>query len=126
MVCILAFIIFSALGIFSAKYKALAKESFGCVFKRLTFKPCDTGFDRRIKAKITGRFMVKYPHFAKIIYMYFEAISWIIIAIMLASFIIASTSVYNLIKHGTCSPSNPAGCALTTTPGSTKIKQTTH
>jgi hypothetical protein len=101
------------MGIFSAKYRALAKESFGCVFKRLTFKPCDTGFDRKIKAKLTGRFMDKYPRFAKFLYLYFEALSWIFIAIMIASFIISAKSIYNLAVYGTCTPQNPAGCIFT-------------
>ena len=112
MVCIISFVIFSILGIFSAKYRALAKESFSCVFKRLMFKPCDTGFDRKIKAKLTGKLMDKHPRLAKLLYLNFEALSWIFIALMLASFIISAQSIYNLVKYKTCSPANPEACLL--------------
>ena len=113
MICIASFIVFCFLGIFSAKYRVLAKESLSCVFKRLTFKPCDTGLDRKIKARLTGKFMDKYPRFAKFLYLYFEALSWIFIALMLASFIISAKSVYNLVVHGTCNPQDPASCVFT-------------
>ena len=53
MACLIALIIFGIMGIFSASHRALAKEAFICVFKRVTFRPCDTGFKEKIKGKIS-------------------------------------------------------------------------
>ena len=51
MACLIALIIFGIMGIFSASHRALAKEAFICVFKRVTFRPCDTGFKEKIKLR---------------------------------------------------------------------------
>jgi hypothetical protein len=54
MFCIVAFAVLSILGIFSATNRALAKEALDCVLRRVTLRPCNTGFDEKIKAKILG------------------------------------------------------------------------
>ena len=51
MFCIVAFVVLSILGIFSAANRRLAKEALDCVFRRITFRPCNTGFDEKMKAK---------------------------------------------------------------------------
>ena len=54
MFCIVAFIVLSILGIFSATNRALAREAMDCVFRRVTLRPCNTGFDEKMKARILG------------------------------------------------------------------------
>jgi hypothetical protein len=62
MPCIIALIVFSIMGIFSASHRALAKEAFSCVFKRITFRPCDTGFQEKIKGKILSKLIIGASH----------------------------------------------------------------
>ncbi len=52
MPCVVALVVLSIMGIFSASNRALAKEAFDCVFRRITLRPCPTGFDEKIKARV--------------------------------------------------------------------------
>lgn len=65
VLCIIGIVLFSILGIFSAKYRELAKESFRCVFKMATFRPCDSTLDQKLKSKITTKLMKASPSLAK-------------------------------------------------------------
>ena len=59
MFCIVAFIVLSIISIFSVSHRALAKEAFDCVFRRVTLRPCNTGFQEKMKAQITGKLLMK-------------------------------------------------------------------
>src|SRR3990167_5657795 len=72
MICILALIVFGILGIFSVKYRIIAKEAFDCVFRRITFRKCTSGLDIRLKAQITGNLMKKAPNIATKVYKNFK------------------------------------------------------
>lgn len=102
MICILALVVFSVLGIFSVSYRQLAKEAFDCVFKKLTFRKCTTGLDIKVKSQITGLFMRKSPKAAKFIYKYFEVISWIFVIILIVSLFFSAQGVYNYAVYGNC------------------------
>ena len=65
--CIVALIVFGIMGIFSATHRQLAKEALDCVIKTAVLKPCDTGFDDKMKAKITGKVAKKSPKTGKLI-----------------------------------------------------------
>lgn len=109
MPCILAFIVLSILGLFSATHRALAREAFDCVFRRITLKPCDTGFDTKIKAQILGRAIKYSPRLAKLINRYFEALAWIfMIALTISSFYF-SYGLFNFYRYGSCNGLNQAG-----------------
>ncbi len=54
MFCIVAFVVLSILGIFSASNRVLAREALDCVLRRVTLRPCNTGFDEKMKAKLLG------------------------------------------------------------------------
>ena len=55
MICFVALAVFAVMGLFSAKYRPYAKEAFDCVFRRLTLRKCESGLDKRIKSKLTGK-----------------------------------------------------------------------
>jgi len=112
MFCLIALIVFSILGIFSATHRKLAKEAFDCVFRRLTLRPCNTGFDQKIKGKIIGKLMNKLPRLAKGINRYWEAISWVLVILFFSSLFVSSRSIYNLVKYDTCNPEDPQSCVL--------------
>ena len=102
MICIIALVVFSVLGIFSAKYRTIAKEAFDCVFKRLTLRKCTTGLDKRLKSQITGKVMRKHPRFGAAVYKNFELISWVFTIAMILSLGYSAYSIGNLFVYGNC------------------------
>lgn len=114
MFCLIALIVFSILGIFSVTHRQLAKEAFDCVFRRITLRPCNTGFDQKIKGKIVGRFLNKFPKLAKSINRFWEPIAWLLVIVFFASMFLSGQAVYNLVQYKTCDPVNPQNCILST------------
>ena len=99
-------IVFGILGIFSAKYRVIAKEAFNCVFKKITFRKCDTGLDIRLKSEITGK-LLKFNHrLGKIVYKYFEVFSWIFLILTLATIFFLVKGVYFYALYGNCNGPN--------------------
>ncbi|NYZ75953.1 thioredoxin family protein [Candidatus Micrarchaeota archaeon] len=104
ILCLVAMVVFGILGIFSAKYRAWAKEAFGCVFKTIQLKSCDTKLDQRVKSKLIAKLMKYSPWLAKLVYKNFEILSWVFTIIFFASMAYSLYSVYSLIAYGSCSP----------------------
>jgi hypothetical protein len=103
VICIVALVVFSIMGIFSIGYRKLAKEAFDCTFRMITFRPCRSTLDERIRARLTSKLM-KTPPLAKFIYKNFKTLSWMFVIIFFASLGYSSHGIYNLIVHGTCTP----------------------
>lgn len=118
MLCVIAFFVFSILGIFSVKYRQLAKEAFVCVFKRMTLRKCDTGFEEKIKAQITGRLLQKSIRLAAIVEKLYEPIAWLFVISFFVSLFFLGQGIYYYLKYGTCNPQNPTSCPInrSTTP----------
>src|SRR3989344_749356 len=113
MPCILALIIFSVLGIFSASHRALAKEAFDCVFRRITFRPCNTGFAEKIKGKILSKLVVRSSFLAKMVNKHYEILSWVFFILMVGSTVYVFNGVYNFYVFGSCNGLNESGfCAF--------------
>jgi protein-disulfide isomerase len=102
MICIIALVVFGILGIFSARYRTIAREAFDCVFRRITLRKCTTGLDKRLKSQITGRLMRKRPGLGKAVYRHFEAISWVFTIALILSLGYSAYSVANLFIYGNC------------------------
>jgi hypothetical protein len=101
VVCIIALAVFGVMGIFSAKYRRMAKEAFRCVFRMVQLKPCDTGFDQKIKSGVTSKLM-RFPSAAKFVYNNFNLISWIFVATFFVSIAGIFYGLYNYIIFGNC------------------------
>lgn len=112
MICLIALVVFAVLGIFSAKYRTVAKEAFDCVFRRITLRKCTTGLDKRLKSKITGKLMLKHPGFARNVYKHFEMISWVFTIVLIVSFSYSVYSVANLFIYGNCNGPIPDAFCL--------------
>lgn len=113
MPCIVALIIFAILGIFSASQRALAKEALDCVFRRVTFRPCNTGFQEKIKGKLLAKLLKHSTFFAKILNKYYELFSWILFLLMIGSTIWVFRGVYNFYVFGSCNGLNSSSfCAF--------------
>jgi len=113
MPCIVALIIFGILGIFSASQRALAKEAFDCVFRRITFRPCNTGFQEKVKGKLLAKVLKRSTFLAKVLNKYYEIFSWIFFILMVGSTIWVARGVYNFYVYGSCNGLNQSGfCAF--------------
>ncbi|NTV22989.1 MAG: DsbA family protein [Nanoarchaeota archaeon] len=110
MICIIALIIFSIMSIFSVRYRALAKEAFDCVFRRMTFRPCTSGLDRRLKTSILGKVSRKHLGMAKFVARHFEAISWFFTILMFVSLFFTAQGIYNYVVYGNCNGEQGGFC----------------
>jgi hypothetical protein len=113
MPCIIALIVFGILGIFSASHRALAKEALDCVFKRVTFRPCNTGFQDKIKGRILSRVISRSTFWARMVNKHYEILSWIFFFLMITSTFWVLDGVYKFYVYGSCSGLNQSGfCAF--------------
>ncbi|HMN19201.1 MAG TPA: thioredoxin domain-containing protein [Candidatus Moranbacteria bacterium] len=122
MICIISFIMLSILGIFSASHRALAREAFDCVLRRITFRPCNATFKDKMKGKIVGKLMKRSVFAAKLFNKYLEAFSWIFFILMVASTFWAIKGAYNFYQYGSCNGLNQSGfCVFDPTGENNKI-----
>ena len=113
MPCIVALIVFGIMGIFSASQRALAKEALTCVFKRVTFRACNTGFAEKVKGKLLAKVLKRSTFMAKILNKYYEVFSWIFFVLMVGSTFWVFLGVYNFYVYGSCNGLNAGGfCAF--------------
>ncbi len=110
--CIVALVILGFLGIFSAKYRAWAREAFDCVARRVTLRPCRTGFNEKVKATVTSSLMKRSPRVARFTHRHFEVISWLFSVSMILSMGYTAYGLYNLATVGTCDPAHPEQCVF--------------
>ncbi|MFH1649342.1 MAG: DsbA family protein [Candidatus Woesearchaeota archaeon] len=111
MICIAALIVFGILGLFSAKYRKIAKEALDCVFRRITLRPCTTGLDKRLRAELSGKLMRKNSAAGRFVYKYFEVFSWLFLILFVASIVGIAVGGYNYAVYGDCNgPSGNGFC----------------
>ena len=112
MICVVAMVVFAMLGVFSAKYRSYAAEAFSCVFNRITLRPCETGFDQKMKMKVVTKTFKRSKRIGKFMYKHFEAISWVFTILLVLSLGYTLFSLYNLALFGSCDPIG-GSCVLT-------------
>ena len=112
VICIVAMVVFGILGIFSARYRRIAKEAFSCVSRMLTFRPCVTGFDDKVRSHLTDKIMKRSERAAGFFYRNFKAISIIFTLSFFLSAGYTGYTIYNLAVYGTCDPQNPQNCVF--------------
>ncbi len=100
--CIAGIIIFGILGIFSAKYRYYFREALHCMKRQALLRPCDTEFDNKMKAKITGNLMKVSPSLSRFVFRRFVLISWIFVIMLFASIAMTGAGVYNWWAYGNC------------------------
>ena len=113
VLCIIAFVVFLVMSIFSAKYRPLAKQGFECVFRTVTLRPCDTGLDDHIKAELVSGALKVSPALAKILNRYYLIFSWIFVLLTIGSLGYSAYSGYNFYRYGNCDgPAAVNACVL--------------
>lgn len=113
MPCLIALIVFGIMGIFSASHRALAKEAFDCIFRRVTFRPCNTGFQDKVKGKILSKIINRSTFLAKMVNKHYEILSWVFFILMVGSTLWVMRGGYNFYVYGSCNGLNEGGfCAF--------------
>ncbi len=113
MFCFASLLILGILSIFSARYRDPAKQALDCVFRRVTMRPCTTGFDIKVKSAILSKLLVRSPGFARFINKRFELLSWIFVLTFVASLIWSGRGIYLYWSTGNCNGLNQGGfCAF--------------
>jgi len=124
MFCILALIIFSILGVFSATHRVLARQALDCVFRRVTFRPCNTDFKKKMKNKILAKLLDRSDLAARIFNRHFELLSWIFFILMITSTVWVVRGGYNFYLYGSCNGLNQSGfCAFDPSGENNKVTQ---
>ncbi len=112
MFCIVAAVVLSVLGIFSAANRRLAKEALDCVFHRITFRPCTTGFDEKMKAKILGKMINRSERATRFLSKNFEILSWTFFVVLLAASIFMLRGLYLFYTTGSCNGVNSSAFCI--------------
>ena len=122
MACLIALIVFGIMGIFSASHRALAKEAFDCVFRKITLRPCNTGFKEKIKGKILSKIINRSVFLAKMLNKHYEILSWIFFILMVGSTAWVLRGGYNFYVYGSCNGLNQSGfCAFDPSGSNNKV-----
>jgi hypothetical protein len=112
VICIIALPVLAILGLFSLRYRILAREAFKCLGRTIILKPCDTGLDVRIKSKFTAKLMW-WPWLARSFFRYFEVLSWVFVILTLLSVAGTGYGLYNYFVYGNCNgPDSSAFCVF--------------
>lgn len=115
MLCILAFVLFliffPILGFFP-EYRRLFRRSWECVFKKVTFKPCDINLGEELKNKFLGKLFFAAPSLAKFLDKTFAFWALLFVALNIWSLVYASVSLLNLWVYDTCDAVSGESCAL--------------
>ncbi len=113
MFCVAALVVFSILGIFSATHREYARRALDCVFRRVTLRPCNTGFSEQVRSQILARLLGRSVWAAKMFNKYFEVFAWIFMIAMVASTIWTAQGIYRYYLYGSCNGLNASGfCAF--------------
>src|SRR4028118_1076824 len=115
MLCILAFVIFlfffPILGFFP-QYRRLFRRSWGCVFKKVTLKPCDINLGEELKTAFLGKLFFKFPLLAKFLDKTFSFWAALFVVINIWSLVYAISAATNLWVYDTCDPASGESCSL--------------
>lgn len=122
MFCIIAFVVLSILGIFSASNRVLAREALDCVFRRITLRPCTTGFDVKMKSMILGSVITRSEGAAMFLNRNFEILAWVFFVLLMSSSIFGARGIYLFYTTGSCNGLNASGfCVFDPTGSSNQV-----
>ncbi len=106
VLCYIALPVLLVLGLFSLKYRRLAKEAFECVFRTMTLRKCQSKLDLRLKTYLSAKLMKHSPSASRFTYKHFEILSWIFVILTIGTLIFSIIPVYNYVAYGNCNGEN--------------------
>lgn len=112
MFCIVAFVIFAILSIFSASYRPIAKKAWSCVWKRITLTPCDLDLQEEIKSRLLSKLIFSHPKVARFIDRWMNLFALLFVGLSIWSLLVVANGALNYYVYDTCSPGDPEACSL--------------
>ena len=113
MFCFVAFAVLAVMGIFSSTHRVLAKEAFACIGRRVTLRPCDTGFRERLQGQMVGVLMRRSVRVARLVNRHFELLAWVFFILTVWSLVVSVQGAYNFYVYGSCDGLNASSfCVL--------------
>ncbi|HVL60832.1 MAG TPA: hypothetical protein VM430_05425 [Microbacterium sp.] len=112
MLCIAAFLVILVLAAVSAKYRRLLGRAWGCTWRRVTLRACDTSFGEDLKNSMLAPLAVRAPRLVKPASIGIEVAAWVMVVSMIVSLFIVGRSGLNLFVYGTCDKENAQACSL--------------
>lgn len=112
MVCVVAFLVVLVLSAVSAKYRALLGRAWGCVWRKVTFRPCDTTFREDVKNSLLAPLAIRHPRWVKPASVAIEIVAWLMVLSLIVSLYLLGRSGLNLFVYGTCDKQDTQACAL--------------
>lgn len=112
MVCIVAFIVVLVLSAVSAKYRKLLGKAWGCAWRRVTLRPCDTTFREDVKSSLLAPLAVRAPRLVRPASVAIEVVAWLMVLSLIVSLYLLGRSGLNLFVYGTCDKQNAQACTL--------------
>lgn len=112
MLCVVAFVVVLVLSAVSAKYRRLLGRAWGCVWRRVTFRPCDTTFREDLKSSMLAPLALRAPRLVRPASIAIEVIAWIMVLSFVVSLFILGRSGLNLFVYGTCDKQDGQSCSL--------------
>ncbi|WP_295820443.1 hypothetical protein [uncultured Microbacterium sp.] len=112
MVCIVAFIVVLVLSAVSAKYRRLLGTAWGCAWRRVTMRPCDTTFRDDVKNSLLAPLALRAPRLVRPASIAIEVVAWLMVLSLVVSLYLVGRSGLNLFVYGTCDKQNAQACSL--------------
>lgn len=102
MICIASLIVFSILGIFSAKHRALAAEAFNCLLSKAVAGECDSSFEDRMRATVLTPLLGRFPRTAAFVDRHMEKLAAVFVILLLVTLAISLRALVFLYLYGSC------------------------
>lgn len=112
MLCVVAFVVVLVLSAVSARYRRLLGRAWGCAWRRVTFRACDTTFRDDVKSSMLAPLAVRAPRLVAPASVAIEVVAWLMVASLIVSLFILGRSGLNLFVYGTCDKQDAQSCSL--------------
>ena len=102
VLCLVALPFLAFLGLFSVRYRQLAKESFACVWRSVRFQPCTASVDERIRSQVTMSLARRSKTLARFVRAHFQALSvvFVLLVVVTSGYVLYGGAQYYL--WGSC------------------------
>jgi hypothetical protein len=102
MICIASLIVFSILGIFSAKHRELASEAFDCLLTKAVAGECDSSFEDRVRATVLTPLLGRFPRAAAFVDRHMEKLAAVFVILFIVTLAISLRALVFLYLYGSC------------------------
>lgn len=112
MLCIVAFFVVLVASAVSARYRKLLGRAWGCTWRRVTLRPCDSSFGADVKSGMLAPLALRAPRLVRPAGVAIDVLAWVTVISLVVSLYIVGRSGLNLAVYGTCDKQNAEACTL--------------